>query len=110
MIWICAFLSLNADSILRSQPANRVEVGRTSRASEPTSLEGTDLSLGARVERIAQIVPFAILIYFAIQMVLRLAISENLEMDEAEIAGHGMFALGYGNSNPPLYDWIVITL
>lgn len=66
--------------------------------------------IAARVERWAGWVPYAVLVYFAIQTVLRLAISENLEIDEAEIARHGIFALGYGNSNPPLYDWIVVSL
>ena len=75
-----------------------------------TRADNADLMLGERVERMAGLVPFAIILYFAIQAGMRLAISENLEIDEAEIAGHVTFSLGYGNSNPPLYDWIVVAL
>ena len=66
--------------------------------------------LADRVERWAGYVPLAILVYFAVQTVIRLAISSNLGIDDAEIADRGWFALGYGNSNPPLYDWIALLL
>lgn len=72
--------------------------------------DGADASLRARVERWAGLVPYGIVAYFLVQALLRIAISGNLEIDEAEIARHGVYALGYGNSNPPLYDWVVVSL
>lgn len=72
--------------------------------------DGADALLRARVERWAGLVPYGIVAYFLVQALLRIAISGNLEIDEAEIARHGVYALGYGNSNPPLYDWVVVSL
>lgn len=63
--------------------------------------------VGTRLERIARFTPLAILIYFSAQFALRITISGNLETDEAQFVGATHFALGYGNSHPPLYNWLV---
>jgi 4-amino-4-deoxy-L-arabinose transferase-like glycosyltransferase len=60
-----------------------------------------------QLEGAARFTPFLILIYFAIQFVIRVAFSGNLETDEAEFVGQTYLALGYGNSHPPLYNWLV---
>jgi 4-amino-4-deoxy-L-arabinose transferase-like glycosyltransferase len=62
---------------------------------------------GAQLERIARYTPLAILIYFGAQFAVRIAISGNLETDEAQFVGATHFALGYGNAHPPLYSWLV---
>ncbi len=36
-----------------------------------------------------------------------LTLSANLETDEAQFVGQTYLALGYGNSHPPLYNWLV---
>lgn len=51
--------------------------------------------------------PFAIAAFFAIQVVIRVLLSGNLEVDEAQFVGATGFALGFGNSHPPLYHWLV---
>lgn len=88
--------------------------GTESLSQRPVSADrtdGADAPLRARVEQWAGLVPYGIVGYFLVQALLRIAISGNLEIDEAEIAArHGVLALGYGNSNPPLYDWVVISL
>lgn len=63
-----------------------------------------------RIERWAGWTPWAVLAYFTLQTALRLTISGNLEIDEAEIARHVDLQLGYANSQPPLYEWLVISL
>jgi 4-amino-4-deoxy-L-arabinose transferase-like glycosyltransferase len=60
-----------------------------------------------RLERLARWTPLLILAYFAAQFLIRIAFSANLETDEAQFVGHTAFALGYGNSHPPLYNWMV---
>lgn len=59
------------------------------------------------VEAIARFTPVAILIYFALQLAIRLCLSSNLEVDDAEMVGQIHWAWGYPNSHPPLYHWIV---
>lgn len=59
------------------------------------------------LETAARLTPWLILGYFALQFVIRIAISPYLETDEAQFVGHTNFALGYGNSHPPLYNWLV---
>ena len=59
------------------------------------------------VETIARRTVWIILAYFAAQLAIRVGLSGNLETDEAQFVGHTHFAPGYGNSHPPLYNWLV---
>jgi len=59
------------------------------------------------VETIARYTVWIILAYFTVQLAIRVGLSGNLETDEAQFVGHTHFALGYGNSHPPLYNWLV---
>lgn len=59
------------------------------------------------VETIARYTVWIILAYFAAQLAIRVGLSANLETDEAQFVGQTHFALGYGNSHPPLYNWLV---
>ena len=100
----------------RAENGGRVNVAETGSVSRPVGAAARAglltgyRDLAARVERWSGFVPWAILLYFVVQAALRVALSGNLEIDEAEIARHGYLAFGYGNSNPPLYDWIVVSL
>ena len=58
-------------------------------------------------ERVASFTPLFILIYFALQLAVRLSLSANLEVDDAEMVGQTAWAWGYANSHPPLYHWLV---
>src|SRR5205085_11931703 len=60
------------------------------------------------LERFAGHTPIFIVIYFACQLAVRLLLSSNLEMDEASFVGATHWAWGYGDSQPPLYNWLVI--
>jgi hypothetical protein len=60
-----------------------------------------------QLERVARWTPLLILLYFTAQFLIRIVFSANLETDEAQFVGHTDFALGYGNSHPPLYNWMV---
>jgi 4-amino-4-deoxy-L-arabinose transferase-like glycosyltransferase len=60
-----------------------------------------------RLEEIARWTPLLILAYFAAQFVIRVSLSANLETDEAQFVGQTYLALGYSNSHPPLYNWLV---
>jgi len=60
-----------------------------------------------KLERVAQWTPFLIVGYFALHFLIRILTSGNLETDEAQFVGHTDLALGYGNSHPPLYNWLV---
>jgi hypothetical protein len=60
-----------------------------------------------QLERVARWTPLFILLYFTAQFCIRVGFSANLETDEAQFVGHTEFALGYGNSHPPLYNWLV---
>jgi len=60
-----------------------------------------------QLERVAVWTPALIIGYFAIQYAVRVLLSGNLETDEAQFVGQTYFALGYGNSHPPLYNWLV---
>lgn len=57
--------------------------------------------------KLARRAPAAIVIYCAILIVLRLCISRFMEIDEAQFVGEVAFAWNYGNSHPPLYNWLV---
>jgi 4-amino-4-deoxy-L-arabinose transferase-like glycosyltransferase len=59
------------------------------------------------LHRLAELTPSLIVAYFAAQFIVRLAVSGNLETDEAQFVGHTAFAWGYGNAHPPLYNWLV---
>jgi 4-amino-4-deoxy-L-arabinose transferase-like glycosyltransferase len=61
----------------------------------------------ARAERWAGYAPLAIVIYFAVQLAVRLSLSPNLEVDDAEMVGQIDWAWGYANSHAPLYHWLV---
>jgi hypothetical protein len=60
-----------------------------------------------QLETVARWTPWIILAYFAAQFVIRVGLSANLETDEAQFVGQTHFALGYNNSHPPLYNWMV---
>jgi 4-amino-4-deoxy-L-arabinose transferase-like glycosyltransferase len=60
-----------------------------------------------RLEAIAGWTPLLILAYFAAQFIIRVGLSANLETDEAQFVGQTYLALGYNNSHPPLYNWLV---
>ena len=49
----------------------------------------------------------AILIYIGALFALRLALSPFLEIDEAQFVGAVDLRFVYGNSHPPLYNWLV---
>ncbi len=51
--------------------------------------------------------PLVIVIYFALQLAVRLCLSTNLEVDDAEMVGQTAWAWGYANSHPPLFHWLV---
>ena len=60
-----------------------------------------------RLERWAGYAPWFILLYFALQIAVRISISANLEMDEAEMVDAIGWGWGYRNSHPPLFHWIM---
>ena len=60
-----------------------------------------------RLESWAAWAPLVIGIYFALQLAVRLWLSSNLEVDDAEMVGQIHWAWGYANSHPPLYHWLV---
>ena len=74
-----------------------------------TALSGSDPA-GARLERVARYTPAAIIGYCAAALAVRLLLSSNLEADESLFVGNVDWALGYGNSQPPLYNWLAISL
>jgi 4-amino-4-deoxy-L-arabinose transferase-like glycosyltransferase len=60
-----------------------------------------------QLDDVARWTPYIILGYFALQFAIRAGLSGNLETDEAQFVGKTYLALGYGNSHPPLYNWLV---
>ena len=60
-----------------------------------------------RLERLARWTPLFILGYFAAQILIRVGFSGNLEIDESQFVGQTHLALGYGDSHPPLYNWLI---
>lgn len=60
--------------------------------------------------RLAALFPYAVAVYFPLQVILRVLLSGNLEPDEAEMVQNAGWALGYGNSQPPLYQWLVMAV
>jgi hypothetical protein len=60
-----------------------------------------------QLEKVAQWTPLFIFVYFALHFLIRIVASGNLETDEAQFVGATHLALGYGNSHPPLYNWLV---
>ncbi|CAN5648576.1 glycosyltransferase family 39 protein [soil metagenome] len=50
------------------------------------------------------------MVYCAVALAVRLLLSSNIEADESMFVGHTYWAWGYGDSQPPLYNWIVILL
>jgi hypothetical protein len=59
------------------------------------------------IEQLAPLTPWLLLGYVAIQLLVRLLISSNLEWDEAQFVGEIDFRLGYDNSQGPAYNWLV---
>jgi hypothetical protein len=57
--------------------------------------------------QLARRAPSAIVIYCIVLIVLRLCVSRFMEIDEAQFVGEVGFAWNYGNSHPPLYNWLV---
>ncbi|HMF68685.1 MAG TPA: glycosyltransferase family 39 protein, partial [Phyllobacterium sp.] len=56
---------------------------------------------------LARRAPRAIVLYILVILVLRLFLSRFMEIDEAQFVGEVDFAWNYGNSHPPLYNWLV---
>lgn len=54
----------------------------------------------------AVVFPAVLALYFLLHLLIRIALSDSLELDEAEAVFHSQrLALGYG-SQPPLYNWL----
>jgi lipopolysaccharide core galacturonosyltransferase RgtB len=64
-------------------------------------------SAGHWLEKWAALTPWLVVCYFAVQFCVRLVIGSPLEVDDAEMVGQIDWALGYPNSHPPLYHWLV---
>lgn len=60
-----------------------------------------------RLAKISACTPLLILFYFALQLAVRLSLSPNLEVDDAEMVGQIGWAWGYPNSHPPVFHWLV---
>ena len=60
-----------------------------------------------QLEGLARWTPLFILGYFAAQFLIRVGSSGNLEIDESQFVGQTHLALGYGDSHPPLYNWLI---
>ncbi len=60
-----------------------------------------------QLERLARWTPLFILSYFTAQFLIRVGFSANLEIDESQFVGQTHLALGYGDSHPPLYNWLI---
>ena len=76
-----------------------------STSADRAALNGSDTE--EPLERWAVYTPLVIIIYFAVQLAVRLWLSPNLEVDDAEMVGQIHWAWGYSNSHPPLYHWLV---
>ena len=72
-----------------------------------TRSEPNERGEGAALHWWAKYTPLVVLGYFAVQLLVRLWLSSNLELDDAEMVGQIHWAWGYANSHPPLYHWIV---
>ncbi len=58
------------------------------------------------LQRPAFAFPAALALYFLLHLLIRIGLSDSLELDEAEAVFHSQrLALGYG-SQPPLYNWL----
>ncbi|MBJ3776830.1 glycosyltransferase family 39 protein [Acuticoccus mangrovi] len=65
-------------------------------------------TVGDGLDRLpAAAVVAAILFYVGLVMAVRLSLSPFLEIDEAQFMGAVDLRLVYGNSHPPLYNWLV---
>jgi 4-amino-4-deoxy-L-arabinose transferase-like glycosyltransferase len=60
-----------------------------------------------QLESVARWTPVFILGYFTAQLLIRVGFSANLEIDESQFVGQTQLALGYGDSHPPLYNWLI---
>lgn len=62
--------------------------------------------VGDALQRPAFAFPFALALYFLLHLLIRISLSDSLELDEAEAVFHSQrLAFGYG-SQPPLYNWL----
>jgi 4-amino-4-deoxy-L-arabinose transferase-like glycosyltransferase len=68
---------------------------------------GAGTSSGRCLEKWAALTPWLVICYFAVQLCVRVVIGSPLEVDDAEMVGQIDWALGYPNSHPPLYHWLV---
>ncbi|SET43119.1 ArnT family glycosyltransferase [Oceanicella actignis] len=59
------------------------------------------------IDRWARRGPWLVLAYVATLAALRLWLSPHLEVDEAHFVGQTDLRLAYGNSHPPLYNWLM---
>jgi 4-amino-4-deoxy-L-arabinose transferase-like glycosyltransferase len=57
--------------------------------------------------KLARYAPRAIVLYILAIFILRLFLSRFMEIDEAQFVGEVAFAWNYGNSHPPMYNWLV---
>lgn len=60
-----------------------------------------------QLESVARWTPLLILGYFVAQFLIRVGFSANLEIDESQFVGQTQLALGYPDSHPPLYNWLI---
>lgn len=67
----------------------------------------TSAPAGDRLDRWAASAPFAIVVYALLLLAARVALSDQLEVDEAEFVGQVDFRLLYENSHPPLFNWLL---
>ena len=58
------------------------------------------------VETIAQHLPFWMGGYFLVLFIVRVLMSSNIGLDDAQMVGATDFQLFYHNSHPPLYNWL----
>ena len=61
-----------------------------------------------QLESVARWTPLFILGYFVAQFLIRVGFSANLEIDESQFVGQTQLALGYPDSHPPLYNWLIV--
>jgi len=70
-------------------------------------IDGQAEDVASSFERFAEVAPWILLAYVFVQLLVRLLLSSSLEWDEAQFVGQIDFRLGYGNSQGPLFNWMV---
>ncbi len=66
-----------------------------------------DTNFGSLPGSLVRLAPWLVIGYIAALFVLRLTLSPFVEWDEAQFPGNVHLALTYGNSHPPLFNWLV---